>query len=239
MGADQLTVRTLHDIFWRFLVPVALAVLSFVIYACTVFALPQVRNARYCCEQSGIAAAVSNIRYGAPLGSLYSGVYDFFVAHLFEPLEQTLEPQTLTASLPATPSGELFETTRDGNGIGYPLVATAAFRLFGLHAWALTLTMLLLMALSAATFLLRFSGAAFASVVILYFSALTVMLFTTMEWDPTYTINVPVGGIRYFSLSAYCRSFTSCSSCWIRMQCNPEPENGIACYLDCRRRSWY
>src|SRR5262249_33164729 len=62
------------------------------------------------------------------------------------------------------------------------------------------LTMLLLMALSAATFLLRFSGATFASVVILYFSTLTVMLFTTMEWDPSYAINVPVGGIRYFSL---------------------------------------
>jgi hypothetical protein len=48
---------------------VALAVLLFMVYACTVFALPQVRDARYCCEQSSVAAAVSNALYGAPLGT--------------------------------------------------------------------------------------------------------------------------------------------------------------------------
>ena len=178
----------------------ALAVLSFLVYVCTIFALPQVRNARYCCEQSSVAAGVSNVMYGTQLGSFYSGGFDYFIAHFDEPLERALEKvQTPGAGLPAAPPGELFKTTRDGNGIGYPLVATAAFRLFGLHAWGLTLVMLILMALSAGTFLLRFSGAAFG-VVILYFSALTVMLFTPLVWDPGYALQIPVGGIRYFSL---------------------------------------
>ena len=180
---------------------VALAVLAFAIYACTVLTLPQVRNSPACCEPSGVAAAISNIMYGTPLGSLYSGAFDYFIERTNEPLSQTLEQAQLPGTgLPATPSGALYATTRDGNGVGYPLVATAAFRLFGMHAWALQLTMLLLMALSAAAFLWRFHSAAFAGVVTLYFTALTVMLFTSLVWDPHLQIQIAVGGVRYFSL---------------------------------------
>jgi hypothetical protein len=180
---------------------VALAVLAFMIYACTVFTLPHVRNSLACCESSGVAAAVSNIMYGTPLGSLYTGAFSYFNDHIYEPLSRTLEQSQLPGvGLPATPSGALYTTTRDGNGIGYPLVATAAFRLFGIHAWALQLTMLLLMALSAAAFLWRFHSAAFAGVVTLYFTALTVMLFTSLVWDPRMQIQIAVGGVRYFSL---------------------------------------
>jgi hypothetical protein len=180
---------------------VALAVLAFVIYACTVFTLPQVRNSLACCESSGVAAAISNIMYGTPLGSLYSGAFGYFNDRIDQPLSHTLEQARLPgAGLPATPSGTLYPTTRDGNGVGYPLVATAAFRLFGIHAWALQLTMLLLMALSAAAFLWRFHSAAFAGVVTLYFTALTVMLFTSLVWDPQWQMQIAVGGVRYFSL---------------------------------------
>ena len=180
---------------------VALAVLAFVIYACTVFILPQVRNSTSDCERSGAAAAISNIMYGTPLGSLYSGTYGYFMDHINESLSQTLEQAQIPGvGLPATPSGTFHATTRDGNGIGYPLVATAAFRLFGIHAWALQLTMLLLMALSAAAFLWRFHSAAFAGVVTLYFTALTVMLFTSLGWEPRWESQVAVGGVRYFSL---------------------------------------
>src|SRR5580692_6824981 len=102
---------------------VALAVLSFFIFACTVLTLPQTRNSLACCESSGIAAGISNIRYGTPLGSLYSGTFSYFNDRIHEPLSQTLEQaQKPGAGLPAIPSGTLYTTTRDGNGIGYPLV---------------------------------------------------------------------------------------------------------------------
>jgi hypothetical protein len=180
---------------------VALAVLAFAIYACTVFTLPHVRNSRACCESSGIAAAISNIMYGTPLGSLYSGTFSYFNDRIDEPLSRSLEQAQIPgAGLPATPSGTLYATTRDGNGVGYPLVATAAFRMFGIHAWALRLTMLLFMALSAAAFLWRFHSAAFAGVVTLYFTALTVMLFTGLVWEPQWQREIAVGGVRYFSL---------------------------------------
>jgi hypothetical protein len=180
---------------------VALAVLAFLIYACTVLTLPQVRNSPACCESSGVAAGISNIMYGTPLGSLYSGTFSYLNDRIYEPLSQTLEQvQKPGVGLPAIPSGTLYTTTRDGNGIGYPLVVTAAFRLFGIHAWALQLTMLLLMAVSAAAFLWRFHSAAFAGVVTLYFTALTVMLFTSVVWEPRWAIQIAVGGVRYFSL---------------------------------------
>jgi hypothetical protein len=118
----------LHAISRRVLLGVALAVLSFMVYAGTVFVLPQVRDARYCCEQSSVAAAISNAIYRAPLGTLYSGVFDYFIERFSEPLEQALEEaQVPGVGLAATPAGELFKTTRDGNGVGYVLVATAHF----------------------------------------------------------------------------------------------------------------
>jgi hypothetical protein len=85
--------------------------------------------------------------------------------------------------------------------VGYPVFATVAFGLFGFHSWALTLLMLILMALSAAAFVCRLPGAVYRAVVTLYFSALTVMLFTSSVWDPFYEVNVPPRGIRYFSLA--------------------------------------
>src|SRR5262249_37975180 len=56
--------------------------------------------------------------------------------------------------------------------------------------------------LTAAHFLWRFPGAVYRGVVTLYFTTLTVMLFTSLMWDPSYEVNIVVGGIRYFSLVA-------------------------------------
>lgn len=200
-AADNVSGKPVSTASRRRFPPLALAALSLVIYGCTIFSLPQVRNERFCCEQSSVAAAVSNVMYRTRLGALYSGVFDYFIAHFEEPLEQTLqEAQMPVGGLPTKPPGALYKTTRDGNGVGYPVIATVAFRLFGMHTGALTLTMLMLMALSASLFLLRFTGARYPTVVILYFTALTVMLFTPLVWDPSYIVQIPVAGIRYFSL---------------------------------------
>ena len=180
-----------HVIGW---LPTGLAIASFLIYAATIFALPQVRDSQYCCEQSSFAAAVSNIAYGSRIGNMYTGVFDIFIKHFTEPLPQVLKE--IGAELPAQPPGNLSPTTLDGNGVGYPLVATAAFRLFGFHWWAPVAMMLILMGSSMAAFLRRFPP----TLVTLYFSGLTIMLFTILVWDPALRWQIPVGGIRYFSL---------------------------------------
>jgi hypothetical protein len=184
---------------WRSGAGWALPAATFLIYAAIVFALPQVGDNSYPCERSSIAAAVTNVVYGARLGTVYSGVLDQSLKAINAPVEQVMrDTPGLGDDRPAPPAGPLMETTQDGNGVGYLVVAAAAFRLFGVHAWALVLAMLTLMAASGALFLWRFS--ALAGVVSLYFTALTAMLFTPLISTPNYAINIPVAGIRYFSL---------------------------------------
>jgi hypothetical protein len=178
---------------WRSRFGLILAAGSFLIYAAVVFTLPQVKTGSYCCEQSSFASAVSNVVYGARIGSLYSGLFQYFIDHAQEPLQQELD------GLSGTPLGTLQPTTEDGNGVGYPVVATIAFRIFGLHVWALPVVMLIVMAVSAGLFLWRF-GSALSGVVTLYFACLTVMLFTLLGWGSNEILQIHVAGIRYFSL---------------------------------------
>jgi hypothetical protein len=199
-GGDATNGGARTDVSRRLSLGTIAAVLSFTLYAVAVLSSPQVRNVRYCCEQSSFAAAVSNVIYGAPLGSLYSGVFNFFIAHFKDPLGPTLAAVWRPdGGLPLAPPGSWQATTLDGNGVGYPLVVTVAFHLFGLHWWAPSAAMLTLMAISAAAFLRRFSRR-YSAAVILYFAALTVMLFTPIAWDPSWSDQIAVGGIRYFSL---------------------------------------
>src|SRR5579862_3343213 len=66
---------------WRFRLGLVLAVASFAIYAAIVFSLPQVKSGPYCCEQSSFASAVSDVAFGARVGSLYSGLFHYFIDH--------------------------------------------------------------------------------------------------------------------------------------------------------------
>jgi hypothetical protein len=184
---------------------IVLAVLSLLIYGSTVLTLPEVTNSSSCCEQWGIAAAISNLKYAAPIGSLYSGVLDFLEKRATEPLALALDDAQSPGGFPSAAPGTLNTTMRDGNSVGYALFCTAAFRLFGIHAWALQAMMLLLMALSAGAFLWRFPRG--SPVVTLYFSVLNVMLFTILVWDPEHANQIMVAGVRYLSLVSVLPAF--------------------------------
>jgi hypothetical protein len=81
-----------------------------------------------------------------------------------------------------------------------------SMRLLGLHTLSIVLAMLTLMGVSAMVFSWRFLDRR-AVVVILYFSSLTIMLFTPLVWQPAYSLNMTIGGIRYFSLVAILPAF--------------------------------
>jgi hypothetical protein len=68
------------------------------------------------------------------------------------------------------------------------------------------LVMLLLMSISALAFLMRY-GDARASIVLVHFTSLTLMAFTPLVWSEFYSIQIPIGGIRYFSLLAILPAF--------------------------------
>jgi hypothetical protein len=180
---------------------IILAALSFLIYVCTVFALPQQRDNPFNVERTSLAAAVSNIVYTARLGRIYSGALEGFFATIERPLRQVLDEWP-----PDRQRGNLVGVSTDGNGVGYVLAATIAMRFFGLHANALPLFTAALMGLSALLLLWRFHGD-LAGLVVLYFCSLTVLLFTMLVWDPAYAEQIAVGGIRYFSLVAILPAF--------------------------------
>lgn len=173
---------------------VGFAAAAFALYVGALLSLPQARSeARFCCEQSSFAAAASNYLYGTQFGSMYAGVFDHFVYHMRD--------QSLSATLAqahAMPQGELSPTTLDGNGVGYPLLMTAAFHIFGMQPYAPLGIMLGFMLSSVGMLLWRWPGA--SAVPTLYFAGLTALLFTPLVDNPAYSINLPIAGIRYWSL---------------------------------------
>jgi len=194
----------------------ATLVTSFLIYACGVLIVYQQQRNEFLPERSSIAAAVSNVVYGAPLGTVYSGVLARFL-DVTVPLDRTFA-QARGRELP---TGSLLGSTTDGNGIGYIVVASLSMRLFGPYASSAVLAMLVLMGLSALLFVWRYPDGR-SVVVVLYFTVLTIMLFTPLVWNspdrvpypiggalyiPNYPANISIGGIRYFSLVAILPAF--------------------------------
>jgi hypothetical protein len=205
MNMIRSTTTVVHKCFsfvsMRIWIPMGLVASSFFIYACAALIVASDQYNDFTPERSSIAAAISNVAYGAPLGKVYSGVLaqvlDFKV-----PLDKTLAEAARQEVLP----GNLLGSTMDGNGIGYIVVASLSMRLLGLHTLSIVLAMLTLMGVSAMVFSWRFPDRR-AVVVILYFSSLTIMLFTPLVWQPAYSLNMTIGGIRYFSLVAILPAF--------------------------------
>src|SRR5262249_30634259 len=175
--------------------------LSFFIYGCAALIVSKNQQNDFIPERSSIAAAVSNVAYRAPLGKVYSAVLEQFLDFKI-PMDKTLAQ----AERQEIPRGALLGSTSDGNGIGYIVVASLGMRLFGLHSSSLLLSMLALIGISALAFLCRFRDQR-SIVVILYFTSLTVMLFTPLTWNRDYMLNMGIGGIRYFSLVAILPGF--------------------------------
>jgi hypothetical protein len=205
MNMIRSTTTVVHKCFsfvsMRIWIPMGLVASSFFIYACAALIVASDQYNDFTPERSSIAAAISNVAYGAPLGKVYSGVLaqvlDFKV-----PLDKTLAEAARQEVLP----GNLLGSTMDGNGIGYIVVASLSMRLLGLHTLSIVLAMLTLMGVSAMVFSWRFPDRR-AVVVLLYFSSLTIMLFTPLVWQPAYSLNMTIGGIRYFSLVAILPAF--------------------------------
>ncbi len=181
----------------RYRAAVTMAVLAFFIYAGAALTVHiQRQTGDFIPERSSIAAAVSNLYYGAKLGTVYSGILDSFLT-FGTPLPDILD----RAARHTLPTLELKGTTADGNGIGYMVVARESLLLFGPHMSSVVLGMLLLMGLSTAAFVSRFRDRRLV-VVPLYFTALTIMLFTPLVSDHGYAANISIASIRYFSVVA-------------------------------------
>ena len=180
---------------------VVAAVLSFIIYASAVVVLQQHRDNSFSCERIGLAAAVSDVVYGAPFGKVYPAIQTRLL-DMQAPVETVLERVIHLGPPPENPVTPI----NDGIGVGFIVVASWAMLLFGPHLFSLPFFMLGLMAISAGMFLWRFRDDRSAVVTVTFF-ALTLMLCTPLVWDPGVASQIPIGGMRYFSLVAILPAF--------------------------------
>lgn len=191
--ATEITLR-------RYLL-IGLCIIAFLIYCAAVLVVRVEQRDDFIQERSSIAAAVSHLYYGAPLGNVYATVLerllDFNV-----PLSTVLGE----ASQRKIPAQGLLSTTADGNGIGYIVVATVSMGLLGPHSAALVIALLASMAVSAAAFVWRFRDQR-AIVVVLYFTVLTVMLFTPLTTERVHATQIGLAGIRYFAFVSILPAF--------------------------------
>ena len=173
---------------------IGLAIASFIIYAAAVMVLREHRYSHYISDKFTVAAAVSNLVYGAPIATIYSGLLQPFMYKPL-PIQQALE----ATARGGTGTGRLLMVNPNGDDLAFTVIATLAMRLFGLHLSSLTLALLCFMGISTFIFLLRYQDdRVFA--VLLYFFSLTIMLFTPLATDRDIANEVPVGAIRYFTL---------------------------------------
>jgi hypothetical protein len=177
------------------------AVASFIIYAGAVVALQQHRDNPFFCERVGLAAAVSHVVYRAPLGKVYPSLQKQLL-DLHAPVEAVISEAVRLVPSPEDPQ----TAVNDGNGIGFIVVASWAMRLFGPHLFSLPIFTLGLMGIAVSAFLWRF-GDDRAAVVTATFFSLTLMLCTPLVWNPDIAGQIPIGGIRYFSLLAIVPAF--------------------------------
>ena len=175
---------------------IGLAIGSFIVYAVAVMALREHRHSEYKAEAFELAAAVSNVVYGAPIGTIYSGLLQPFVYKPI-PVQQALQETAGGRS----ETGPLLMANPVGSGISYTVITTLAMRLFGLQLSSLTFALLSLMAISVFAFLLRYRDDR-VFVVPLYFFSLTIMLFSPLMTDTFLRDQIPIGGIHYFTLLA-------------------------------------
>jgi len=151
----------------------------------------------YGSERNAMASAVSNILYGAPLATVYSGLYDDFIqptTSIDDMLERAKNRKIeLNNLIPYSPSGL---------GAGQSIFVTFAMRVFGIHASSMLWAFLSLMIVTVFAFVLRFSDNR-ALVVVAGLSALILMFASELGAATVYASSqFPVSGYRYFSLLA-------------------------------------
>ena len=125
----------------------------------------------YDIERAGIASAISNIVYGAPVATAYKNL-----AHTFEYSEAPLEELMRKAEHKQIELGELMPYVDDGIGIGQAVFTTVQLCcLIGIHPQSIVFIFLALMALVTLAFLARFHDER-SVVILVVFLALTIML---------------------------------------------------------------
>ena len=181
----------------RAYVRIILAIASLLVFAAAALLLRQGDHDsdkwEFDVDRLPIAAAVSTIVYGAPIGSYYHGVEQALL-DFDTPIKVSFG--RVTSGIPL---GDLVPAHFGGIGTGFPMVTLAAMYVFGVHLSSIVIMFSCLMGVTTFLFLLRFNDDR-ALFVPITFGVLTVMMVTPLATNAFNAGQVPVGGYRYFSM---------------------------------------
>lgn len=176
---------------------IILAIASLLVFAAAALLLRQgdhdLDKWEFDVERLPIAAAVSTIVYGAPIGSHYHGVEQALL-NSDTPIKVSFGQVT-----GGIPLGDLVPAHFGGIGTGFPMVTLTAMYVFGVHLSSIVIMFSCLMGVTTFLFLLRFNDDR-ALFVPITFGVLTVMMVTPLATNVFNAGQAPVGGYRYFSL---------------------------------------
>jgi len=175
-----------------------LGCVAFLIYACaTLLSNQNVQSVHsYAIERTGMASAISNVVYGAPVATVYWHLFNDFEFSQ-TPLNELIQKAESKQIEP----GALMPYVPDGIGIGQAVFTTVAMRIFGIHPRSIVLLFLCLMGVTTLAFLARFHDER-SIVIFSVFMALTIMFASPLGTDAFQVTQIPAGGHRYFSLLA-------------------------------------
>ena len=175
---------------------VLVAFTSLFIYGASVLALHQDRFHPISVEGGPAGAALSHRLLGSPLGLQDSG----FAQYLRFQTEGLSAAQFVRRAVEVAPNTQSHEyvLAPDGQGVGTIVAWTLAFWFFGLHAHSITYLYLLIIAVSAIAFLVRYPDERMAAVPIFLLS-LTLLLVTPVSALPV-GVGALIGGSRYYAV---------------------------------------
>lgn len=181
-----------------------LAAVAFLAYVAAIVWHHDAQKSAWRTEQSGsLLFAASYLFYGKPFGAIDRGLWDAFLDDVRSgkvSQENSADSFLARAAARKLPSGGTMATTEDGNGLGYAYFATAALSLFGPHTSSLVTGFVILIGISVAAFLGRFSDDRLLVIPVL-FLALTLMLLTPLGTTQWWIDQSPIGGIRFFVIA--------------------------------------
>ena len=179
---------------------IGLAILALVVYGFAVLSLHQERHSRWFVEADfSVAAAVSYLVYGTPLGMAEKNVYEIF-RNSSKQAGITVQEALIRTTAGSLPAGDVLKTSKDGIGASYPIFASLSMRLLGVRLSSLIYSFLLLIGVSTLAFVSRFRDERLFMVPLVFF-ALTLMLLSPLTSDQQVMDQVPIGGIRYFTVA--------------------------------------
>jgi hypothetical protein len=181
-----------------------LAAASFLLYATTTIVAVHSWPSSWSIERElSIPTAISNVVYGLQLGLIDSNV----LAAIHDTIAaEGANPKSVEKAVEVAARGDILRGNSlstiigvDGIGMGQPLFVDLAMRLFGPHLWSIPYFFLLLMGLSALSFIGRYDNGRL-NFVPLHFAALTCMLLTPLLTVPLIRDQAPIGGNRFFGI---------------------------------------